>query len=128
MGKKWTYELNVTSDIWRGGLCDSRKEAIKEGTKEALEDDIKKFKIGICSEVFNHGIDADDALERIADIMYQEVGEVAEDYLDYVTREHKEELQDKLNKVFYEWQEKYKYKPSFYTIEDEEIIIVDKEQ
>lgn len=29
MGKKWTYEINLTSDIWSGGICDSREEAIR---------------------------------------------------------------------------------------------------
>lgn len=128
MCKKWTYELNTMSDIWRGGVHNSRQEAIEEATKEAVIDDIEKFKVGVCEEVFNYGIDVDDALERINAIMYDEVGEVAEDYLYDVTREHKEELQDKLNEVFYAWQEKYNYKPSFYTIVDEEIIEVKKEQ
>ena len=36
MSKKWTYELNTMSDIWRGGIYDSREEAIREATNEAL--------------------------------------------------------------------------------------------
>lgn len=125
--EKWSYELDINSDIWGCGVFNSREEAIEEATKEALIDDIKRFKIGQCKEVFNYGIDADEVLERIAEETYEDVGEVAEDYLDDVTREHKEELQDKLNEVFYEWQEKYNYKPYFYTIVDEEIIEVKKE-
>ena len=50
MSKKWTYELNTMSDIWRGGICDSREEAIREATNEALVDGIQKFKIGICED------------------------------------------------------------------------------
>lgn len=128
MNKKWSYELDVNSDIWRGGICDSREEAIREATNEALIDGIKKFKIGICEDVFNYGIDADEVLERIAEETYEDVGEVAEDYLDDVSEEHKEELQDKLNEVFYAWQEKYNYKPYFYTVVSEEIIEVKKEK
>jgi len=128
MSKKWTYELNTMSDIWSGGIFDSREEAIREATNEALIDGIKKFKIGICEDVFNYGIDADEVLERIAEETYEDVGEVAEYYLDDVTKEHKEELQDKLNEVFYSWQEKYNYKHNFYTVVSEEIIEVDKEQ
>lgn len=122
MSKKWTYELNTISDTWGGGIYDSREEAIREATNEALIEGIKKFKIGICENVFNYGIDADEVLERIAEETYEDVGEVAEDYLDDVTKEHKEELQDKLNEVFYSWQEKYNYKPYFYTVVSEEII------
>ena len=107
---KWTYELDINSNIWSGGICDSREEAIAEATKEALIDNIKEFKIGQCEEI-NHGIDVDEA------------GEVAEDYLDNVKDEHKEELEKELNKVFFAWQEKYKYKPNFYIIVDEEVIV-----
>ena len=119
---KWTYELDINSDIWSGGICDSREEAIAEATKEALIDNIKEFKIGQCEEI-NHGIDVDDVLERINNTMYDEAGEVAEDYLDNVKDEHKEELEKELNKVFFAWQEKYKYKPNFYIIVDEEVIV-----
>ena len=119
---KWTYELDINSNIWSGGICDSREEAIAEATKEALIDNIKEFKIGQCEEI-NHGIDVDDVLERINNTMYDEAGEVAEDYLDDVKDEHKEELEKELNKVFFAWQEKHKYKPNFYIIVDEEVIV-----
>ena len=119
---KWTYELDINSNIWSGGICDSREEAIAEATKEALIDNFNEFKIGQCEEI-NHGIDVDDVLERINNTMYDEAGEVAEDYLDNVKDEHKEELEKELNKVFFAWQEKYKYKPNFYIIVDEEVIV-----
>ncbi|KIN79724.1 hypothetical protein [Clostridium botulinum] len=123
---KWTYEISENSDIWRGGIFDSKEEAIKEANSEAIEYDKDTFRIGIIEEVFNYGIDVDDALERINAITYDEVGEVAEDYLYDVTKEHKEELQDKLNEVFYKWQEKYNYKPTFYKVISEEVIEVKK--
>ena len=126
MSEKWSYELDINSDIWRGGVFNSREEAVEEATKEALIDDIKRFKIGQCKEAFNYGIDVEDALERINAIMYDEVGEVAEDYLYDVSKDQKEELEENLNEVFYAWQEKYNYKPYFYTISDEEIIEVEK--
>ena len=121
---KWNYETNMNSDIWHGGICDSREEAIAEATEEALYDNLKQFKIGLVKK-FNCGIDVDDALERIADIAYEEVGEVAEDYLDDVTKEHREELQDKLDEVFYAWQKKYNYEPNFYQVINEEIINIE---
>lgn len=123
---KWTYEISENSDIWRGGIFDSKEEAIKEANSEAIEYDKDTFRIGIIEEVFNYGIDVDDALERINAITYDEVGEVAEDYLYDVTKKHKEELQDKLNEVFYKWQEKYNYKPTFYKVISEEVVEVKK--
>lgn len=121
---KWTYEIDVNRDIWRGGLFDTKEEATDEGKAEAIIEGLTNFKVGIVEEVFNYGIDVDDALERINATVYEEVGEVAEDYLYYIPQEHKDELQDKLNEVFYKWQEKYNYTPTFYKVVSEEIIQV----
>jgi len=122
----WTYTLDMNTDTWNGGLFNSKEEAIKEAVEEAKYNNDKQFKVGLCEEVFNYGIDVDDLLERISDNVYEEVGEVAEDYLDDVTKEHRDELEDNLNKVFREWQEKYKYKPSYYNIISEEVININK--
>ena len=120
--EKWTNEIDVNSDIWRGEICDSREEAIEEGRKDAIYYGKKNFKIGIIEEVPNFGVDAEGVIEDIQNDMYGEMGEVAEDYLDDVTKEHLSELEDQLNEVFYKWQEKYNYKPTFYKVISEEII------
>lgn len=57
--------------------------------------------------------------------MYDEVGEVTEDYLDDVSKKDALELEEKLNEVFYRWQEEHNYKPSFYKVISEEIIKVE---
>lgn len=120
--KKWTNEIDVNSDIWRGEIYDSREEAIKEGRKEAIDYGKKNFKIGIIEEAPNFGVDVDRVIEDIQDTMYCEMGEVAEEYLDDVTKEHLLELENQFNEVFYKWQEKYNYKPTFYKVISEEII------
>lgn len=127
MSKKWTYELDINRDIWRGGVFNSREEAIEEATKEALIDDIEKFKIGVIKDVPNFGVDVDTVIEDIQNAMYDEIGEVAEDYLDDVSKGHLLELEEQLNEVFYKWQEKYNYKPTFYSIISEEMIEIKKE-
>ena len=126
--EKWTNEVDVNSDIWRGEIYDSREEAIEQGRKEAIEYGKKNFKIGIIEEAPNFGVDAERFIEDIQNDMYGEMGEVAEDYLDDVTKEHLSELEDQFNEVFYKWQEKYNYKPTFYKVISEEVIEVDKEQ
>ncbi|EPY2283472.1 hypothetical protein ACTQ4P_05455 [Clostridium sporogenes] len=114
--------MKLNSDVWRGGIYDTRDEAIKEGIKEAMEYERKNFKIGITEDVPNFGIDVDRVIEDIQNTMYDEIGEVAEDYLDDVATEHLLELEKQLNEVFYNWQEKYNYKPTFYRVISEEII------
>lgn len=122
---KWTYEIDITRDMWRGGVYDTKEEAIKEGKKDAIEDGRQSFKVGIIEEPTNFGIDVDQVIENIQETMYDEIGEAAEDYLDDVTSEDAVELEEKLNEVFYTWQKEHSYEPSFYKIISEEIIHVD---
>lgn len=117
---KWTYELNKNSDIWFGGLFNTKEEMLEEANKEAIEYGLESFRIGNTQAVPNFGIDAEQVIDDIRNTMYDNVGEASEDYLYYVPSEHLEELEEGLNEVFYKWQEKYGYKPDFYTIVNEE--------
>lgn len=123
--EKWTNEIDLNSDIWTGDIYDSREEAIKEGRKEAIEYEKNNFKVGIIEDVPNFGIDVDKVIEDIQNTMYGEIGEVAEDYLNDVTIEDLFELEEQLNEVFYKWQEKNNYKPTFYRVVSEEIIDIE---
>lgn len=122
---RWTYEVNLNSDIWNGEIFDTKEEAIAEGGKEAIEYKKDSFKVGIIEESTNFGVDIDQVIENIQEAMYDEVGEVAEDYLDDVSKKDALELEEKLNEVFYKWQEEHNYKPSFYKVISEEIIKVE---
>ena len=121
---KWTYELNITEDIWRGGIFNTKEEAIREANLEAEINGVDRFKVGIVKEIENIGIDIEFVLERIQAEMYAEAGEIADDYLCSVSKKHEEELENKLNEVFFEWQKKHCYKPTFYNVVSEEIIKV----
>lgn len=125
---EWTYEVNVNNDIWRGDLVNSREEAIEKGMREAKEEGFKNFKIGTAVKPLELDLDVEFLLERIAESYADEYGEIAEDYLSDVSREDQIELEQKLNKVFYEWIKEKGYTPSFYGIENEEIIKVKQEE
>lgn len=122
---RWTYEVNLNSDIWNGEIFDTKEEAIAEGRKEAVECKTDGFKVGIIENAHNFGIDVVSVIEQIQEKMYNEMGEVAEDYLDDVTKDDLHELEEKLNTVYHEWQKKHSYYPSFYKVISEEIIEVD---
>ena len=123
---KWTYEIDITRDMWRGGHYDTKEKTIKEGKRDAIEDGRQSFKVGIIEEPTNFGIDVDQVIGNIQEAMYEEIGEAAEDYLDDVTKEDALELEKRLNEVFYKWQEEHNYKPSFYKVISEEVIEVEK--
>lgn len=126
--QEWTYETNIHNDIWRGNLVSSKEEAIQQGMKEAKEEGFSNFKIGIAVKPLQLDLDVDFLLERISESYFDEYGEVAEDYLSDVSSEDQVELEKRLNKVFYEWVEEKGYTPSFYTVENEEIIQVKLEE
>ena len=123
---KWTYEIDITRDMWRGGVYDTKEKAIEEGKKDAIENGRQSFKVGIIEDAPNFGIDVDSVIEQIQENMYNEMGEVAEDYLDDVTKDDTLELEKRLNEVFYKWQEEHNYKPSFYKVISEEVIEVEQ--
>ena len=120
---KWQFEL-LNSDIWRGDEFDTKEQAIEEGRKEAIKEGLIKFRVGQIASPPKFGIEADIVIERISEVMYEDVGEVAEDYLDDVTKEHLLELEEKLNEVFFKWQKEHGYNPTFYKITNIEEIIV----
>ena len=113
--RKWVAEIS-NSDIWRGDKLDTKEQAIAEGRKLAIEKGLNKFRIGETEPAFNFGIDVDSVIERISETMYEDIGEVAEDYLDDVKSEHLLELEEKLNEVFFKWQKEHGYEPTFYKI------------
>ena len=122
---EWTYETELNSDTWRGDVCDTKEEAIKLARKEAIEEGGKSFKVGIVECVTNFGIDVDRVIEDIQETMHEDIGEVADDYLDDATTEERLELEKQFNDVFYAWQKKYNHEPTFYRVISEEIIDVD---
>lgn len=112
---KWMYNINE-SDIWEGEEFDTKEQAISEGKKVAMDEGVNKFYIGETESTGKFGIDVDRTIEDIQQFTYDDVGEVAECYLDDVTQEHLLELEEKLNEVFFKWQKEYGYEPNFYKI------------
>lgn len=124
---KWMYNLRGY-EIWNGEEFDTREEAIIEGKKEIEEEGLPNdsFEIGQIAEVFVSGVDVDYILENVAENTTDEVGEVGEDYLDDVTKEDRDELEEKLNEVLFKWIKEHKYEPNFFKIENTEKIELDQ--
>lgn len=55
-------------------------------------------------------------------------GEWADDYLSDVKKEHREELEENLEKVFQEWIEKYNYHANFYKVNSYSVYRYDEEK
>lgn len=138
LDRKWMCSLN--EEYWEAvEYFDTKEEAIKYGIEavkkfnknpeEAYLDDemgstpeevVTSFYVG---QAFCPGLpfSVDDLLERVQEVAYEEGGECAEDYLDDVTKEDKEELDD----LIQNWFVKHKYLPRWYNIyEIDEISVI----
>lgn len=119
----WIYERSG-SEIWNtaGEFYYTKEDAIAEGKIFAEKEGLTEFEVGEKLEITLPGIDTDSVLERIAESVYDEVGEAAEAYLQDVKREHQDELDEKLNEVLFDWATKYGYHPSCWKIVNIETI------
>lgn len=120
---KWMYNLGG-SEIWIGEEFDTKEQAIKFAKKEIEEDDlgVTNFEVGQITEATVSGVDIDLLLENVAENTTCEIGEIGDDYLDDVTKEDREELEESLNEVLFKWIHKHNYEPSFFKIENIENI------
>lgn len=124
--EEWIVELTESdSEIWSSDIdCNSREEAIEEGMKAAKEDGLESFRIGRQEYCSMAHIDASTIIENAQEQLYDEIGEVAETYLEDVTKEQEKELEEALNNVFHDWHKKHKLFPSCYKVLDDEVIEV----
>lgn len=128
MSKDWIVMLTEKEqDIWWSDIdCENRKEAIRLGREQAKEDGLKSFYIGSQTMCSLSTIYADNIIEDAQEQLYDNVGEVAETYLEGVTKEQQKELEDKLNEVFYEWHKKHNLFPTCYMVENSEKIEIEQ--
>ena len=115
MSNRYAWSRKSDDEIWRGGPCDS----IKECVEEALAEDFKMedtFALGYIEE-YKIGVDfADRIIEDLQQDAYDEVGEIAYDWLDSVTPTQRELLNGLVQKVVFMWLGQVNEKPTFYKV------------
>lgn len=115
MANKYAWSRNSDDEIWRGGPCDTIRECVDEAIDEGFEMD-DTFAIGF---IENYEIDADFAtfiLERLGEDAYDEVGEISYDWLDNVSEEDVEKLNERLTEVVLGWLKEVHEEPTFYKV------------
>ena len=115
MANKYAWSRNSDDEIWRGGPCDSIKECVDEAFAEDFEMD-DTFAIGF---IENYEIDydfADCILERLCEDAYDEVGEVSYGWLDNVSKEDLEKLNNRITAVVADWLKEVHEEPTFYKV------------
>lgn len=113
MMSKWVYSESYNHfDL--SELFNSKKEAILEGSKTFKND----FYIGevIIPEIV--GMDVEYIIEHIFDKTTANTDpEICSEWLCDVETEHREELEQSVNQVIFEWIEKYNYQPNWFEID-----------
>ena len=69
-------------------------------------------------------VDGDHVIEQVAESAYDEVGEVAESYLDHVSKEQLNILNKRLNSVFSEWLKETNNQPTFWKVVNVEKVVL----
>ena len=138
---QWVCAPERDCDIWEAAeYYDTKEEAIEAGKEVATQwnlgnkdanvedvlgswyedtETIDSFAVGQCNSP-TISVDADGILEQIAEGVYDQCGECAEDYLDDVLDDHKQELEN----VILSWFEKHKYYPRCYSIGNIENVVI----
>lgn len=146
---KWMCASDTDVEVWRAGsYFDTKEDAIHAGKLavdavrngktfveeiwEHVEDilgflpekPINSFAVGRVAPVYLP-VDIESFLERTQEMVYEEVGEVAEDY--YLTDEIPEDKQDELQSLITDWFAKNGYECPFTKIVDIEPVYVSRE-
>ena len=139
---KWMCNGNPESEVWDASdYFDTKEDAIFEGAKSLRaylanpEENYDQYDVlGVTYDLGidrtqtgfavaqivcpSFGIDAANIIESLQEDAYSEGGEFSEGYLEGVTKEQEEELEEQLNAVIYAWVDKYNHHPNFYNVAD----------
>ncbi|QDP42955.1 hypothetical protein HWC53_gp134 [Bacillus phage vB_BmeM-Goe8] len=112
---KWVWDTN--DEMFRSDFFDTKEEAIEDARGQ--EDAGETIYVGQVVEPTSFtGVDVDGILERISEQVYEEVGEVAIDYLSYVKQEDFTALENSLNDVIRKWMKERGYEPNFFKVDN----------
>ncbi|ACL77590.1 hypothetical protein [Ruminiclostridium cellulolyticum] len=113
----WMYNFGG-KEIWNEEeYFDTKEEAIGMGRIEAIKRGEDSYQVGQII-TFTPSLDADWAIEQIAENAMDNCGEVANDYLDCVPKEETDRLEELLNEALTKWLDETKNHPGFFYIDD----------
>jgi hypothetical protein len=124
---KWCVAHDYAGEYFNGEFFNTKEEAIDNFKKEIEEEDFSETKkrgyfwVGQCfhfsaGEFFN----ADNIIDNAWELADGEAGEFAEDYLQDVTQEQKDELDN----LLMSWVIKHNLEPRFYRIKNSEKVLL----
>lgn len=124
MNKEYTFSYN--GEDYNNGTFPTVEEALDEA-KECWFDchdasDSVDGRVDVYigeAEYYTDGLFVDYIIEQQQEEAYNECGEWAETYLDDITKEEKDILEERLNKVWNEFKKEFNHEATFYTVANE---------
>ena len=113
--QKYAWTDMATDEIWRGGPCDSIEECIKDAIEWGHKEG-NLIAVGLIEPYKVDYVSGDHIIELFQQNAYDEIGEVAEEWLNSVTMEQRKDLSSRLLKVVKEWLKDCNEEPSFYKV------------
>jgi len=120
---------NLNIDEWDSSEKFNTKEDAVKYAKQQLKSGEEKSKIIQVGEykVYKPFVDADDILEKVKDDAYTKTGEAGENYLDLVSEEDIQALEEIMNDAFSKWLKLTENNDhDFGTIENIEVITLEE--
>lgn len=114
MEEQYVFSTHEHAEVFP---CDSFP-TFNAAVEEAKSHGVERVRIGKLQQVYTHGDFAETILERISESVYEQAGEVAEDYLSDIPRNKVDILDDRLNEVVQKWMDDFGYHPSFQAVID----------
>lgn len=115
MVKKYTWSKKSDDEVWRGGPCDSIRECVKEAVDEGYGVD-ETIALGLIEPYEIEYDFADEIIYRLCEDAYDKVGEVSDSWLDSVSKENLEKLNNRVTQVVREWLKEINEEPTFYKV------------
>lgn len=115
---KWAYALGDEED-YNDIFCDSKEAALDKAIHEARLEDVQTVWVGQVKRFQPVISIADELLYQLQDQAYEEAGEYSLGWLDNVTKNHQDELDNAIKTCFWAWMKAHpEYQPKFFTILD----------
>ena len=115
MKKEYSWSRHSDDEIWRGGPCDTIRECVEEAFDEGYSMD-DTFALGLIERYEVNYDFATDIVERLYEDACDEVGEVADGWLDSVKRPEIDKLNERIIPIVKEWLKEIGEEPSFYKV------------
>ena len=108
----WRIAKTDDGESFHWDSFETKEEAIEFGKIEYKDEELEFFYVGLYKQ-FEDTICGVVLLENQSENALDNFMDCAEGYLEDCTKEHTQELEHKLTRVFREWQKKYNYEPNF---------------